>query len=239
MTLPAAEIHALVVTAFTLGVVHTLLGPDHYVPLASLARARGWSLRRTLVLTAVCGLGHTAGSVLLGAFGIAAGAALAGIERTETLRGDVAAWALVAFGLTYGAWGLRRSLRRRPHAHPHVHADGTVHDHPHDHLGEHAHLHEAPGARAWLPWTLFIVFVLGPCEPLVPLLMYPAARHDALAVAIVVVVFVVATVATMTLAVWLVTRGVGAVPVRGIAPYAHAFAGGAMALCGVAVLAGL
>lgn len=239
MSLSAPEIQALIAAALTIGVVHTLLGPDHYLPFAGLARARGWSLRRTLAVTAVCGLGHTAGSVLLGALGIVAGTALAGIERVEVVRGELAACALLAFGLAYGAWGLRRALRRRRHVHLHMHADGTVHSHPHDHLGEHAHLHATAGARGWVPWTLFIVFVLGPCEPLVPLLMYPAARHDALGVAAVTSAFVVATVATMTLAVWLVMRGLGAVRVRGLAPYAHAFAGGTIALCGAAVLAGL
>lgn len=239
MNLPASEIGPLVAAAIAIGVVHTLLGPDHYVPFAALARARGWSLRRTLAVTAACGLGHTAGSVLLGAIGIAAGIALAGIERVEAVRGDLAAWALVAFGLAYGAWGLRYALRRRKHVHLHVHADGTVHSHPHDHLGEHAHLHVAGGVHPWVPWTLFIVFVLGPCEPLVPLLMYPAARHDAIGAAVVTAAFVVATVGTMTLAVWLVTRGLGAARIGGYAPYAHAFAGGAIALCGTAVLAGL
>lgn len=33
----------LLLTALTTGVVHTLLGPDHTVPLIALARDRNWS----------------------------------------------------------------------------------------------------------------------------------------------------------------------------------------------------
>ena len=38
--------------------LHTLLGPDHYLPFIVLARARSWSKTRTLVVTTICGLGH-------------------------------------------------------------------------------------------------------------------------------------------------------------------------------------
>ena len=57
--------------------------------------------------------------------------------------------------------------------------DGTVHDHTHDHHESHAHMHEAPAGRTNLtPWALFIIFVLGPCEPLIPLFVLPASRGD-------------------------------------------------------------
>ena len=44
---------ALLSTAAILGIVHTILGPDHYVPFVAMGRARGWSLGRTLGITAV------------------------------------------------------------------------------------------------------------------------------------------------------------------------------------------
>ena len=79
MTDPA--LHILLWTALTVGFVHTLVGVDHTLPFIVLGRARRWSLRKTLGVTALCGLGHVATSVALGAVGIAAGVALDAMAR--------------------------------------------------------------------------------------------------------------------------------------------------------------
>ena len=47
------------------------------------------------------------------------------------------------------------------------------------------------------PWALFIIFVFGPCEPLIPVLMYPAAHANWLAVTAVCLAFGLATIGTM------------------------------------------
>ena len=47
----APDLTLLLVTAASIGVVHTLLGPDHYLPFVAMAKARGWSLARTLRIT--------------------------------------------------------------------------------------------------------------------------------------------------------------------------------------------
>ena len=70
------ELLLLMATAASIGVVHTLLGPDHYVPFIVLAKARGWSLARTAGITVLCGLGHVLSSVVLGMAGIALGLAV-------------------------------------------------------------------------------------------------------------------------------------------------------------------
>ena len=64
------EIIALMAAAASIAFVHTLLGPDHYLPFVALARGRGWSLRRALGVTLFCGSGHIVGSVLLGFLGL-------------------------------------------------------------------------------------------------------------------------------------------------------------------------
>jgi len=52
------------------------------------------------------------------------------------------------------------------------------------------------------PWALFTIFVFGPCEPLIPILMYPAATKSGFfGVLMVVLVFGSVTVATMLAAV--------------------------------------
>ncbi len=235
-------------TAFTVGVVHTILGPDHYLPFVAMARAGGWTVPRTLAVTTACGLGHVAGSVAIGLVGLALGVAVMRLETLEAFRGDTAGWLLIGFGLVYFVWGLVRAFRSRSgghgHAHVHAHADGTVHAHEHTHHGEHLHVHAAAAqaggsAAVWAPWALFLLFAFGPCEPLIPLLMYPAAKASPWAVAGVVAAFTVATVGTMLAAVVVLRSGAHFVRLPKLDRFAHAFAGLAILACGVLVKAGL
>jgi sulfite exporter TauE/SafE len=224
--------------AAAVGVVHTALGPDHYLPFIALARARRWSAARTVTVTALCALGHVGSSLLLGLGGVALGGALFHLERVESLRGAIAAWLMLGFGLAYAAWGLRRALRTSTHSHAHVHADGTTHTHVHDHRREHLHPHGA-AARPVTAWALFIIFAFGPCEPLIPLLFYPAATGGGGQIAVIVAAFAAATLATMLA---LVFAGLAFNPGRRfphLARWEHAVAGLVVAACGAAMRAGL
>lgn len=231
----------LVTAAVSVGFLHTILGPDHYLPFIAMGKAGAWSRRRTLVVTALCGLGHVAGSVVLGLIGIAFGLSLARLEAFEASRGSVAAWGLILFGLAYAVWGLRRAARGHTHTHVHVHADGILHTHEHDHRKEHLHAHadKASGARM-TPWVLFVIFLFGPCEALIPLLMFPAATESVGALFLVTLTFGATTVATMLGAVLIGTEGLQWAsfersPLRRLAPYGHLAAGVTVLLCGVAI----
>jgi sulfite exporter TauE/SafE len=225
-------------TAATVGFVHTILGPDHYLPFIAMSKARRWSLARTLWITSLCGVGHVAGSIVLGLIGIAAGITLKHLEFVESARGEIAAWLLMAFGLAYGAWGIVSILRNKPHKHVHVHADGTRHEHTHAHTIEHAHPH-GETRRSVTPWVLFTIFVLGPCEPLIPLLMFPAAAESSGVVALVAIVFSVVTIATMIAVVMLSSYGINFIRVERLGRYGHALAGAVVFICGVAIQLGL
>lgn len=225
--------------------IHALLGPDHFLPFVALSRSRDWSLAKTAAVTAACGVGHAFGSVVLGLIGVAAGTALSGLQVIEGVRGDLAAWALVAFGILYGVWGLRRAVRGQHHSHLHIHADGTAHDHDHSHAQGHVHVHDAgagnssdnaQGLASIAPWTIFIIFLLGPCEPLIPLMMLPAASANWMGLALVTGTFTLVTVLTMITVVLALVWGVRGIPLRGFERYGHALAGGTMALGGLAVL---
>lgn len=233
------DIGLLVLTALSIGCIHTLLGPDHYLPFVAMSAARRWSRGKTLAVTALCGAGHVLGSVAIGAIGIAIGVSLHKLEWLEGFRGDLAAWALIAFGLVYMTWGLKRAARTRPHTHDHAHADGTSHRHVHGHThqDEHAHVHlDASSARSITPWALFVVFVLGPCEPLIPILMYPASQHSTLGVVMVVLAFAMATIATMVSVVYLALLGIDRLPMAAAERYSHALAGAALSLCGMGIV---
>jgi len=222
-------------TAAGLAFAHTLLGPDHYLPFVALSKARDWDVRKTLGVTLVCGMGHLAGSVILGLVGIYLGIQLAALEWLEGLRGSLAVWLLIGFGLAYTVWGLRQAYRNRPHRHWHSHGK-IMHVHEHRHHSAHAHVHAAPGAtKSLTPWLIFIIFVLGPCEPLIPLLMYPAARESAVGVLTVTAVFGTVTVLTMLLTVSIALRGLRNVKLKALEPYSQAMAGGAILTCGLAV----
>ena len=243
--MPEQTLNALLATAAFIGFFHTLTGPDHFLPFIALSRAGGWSLKKTMLITSACGVGHVAGSVLLGLLGLAVGAAVAGLVGIEKFRGSVAGWLLVGFGLAYLAWGLRRAWRSRPHAHVHAHADGTVHYHTHTHDSQHAHVHAPAGGDARssaaivTPWIVFLIFVFGPCEPLIPLLMYPAAEASFAGSVLVAGVFGVATLSTMLVMVAVGYLGLVPFAGRAIDRYGHAACGGAIALCGAAVVFGL
>jgi nickel/cobalt exporter len=218
-------------SALAIGAFHTLIGVDHTLPFVVLARAQGWSLRKLWALTAVCGLGHVLASVALGAAGIAVGLAATDLAGIEGARGRLAAWGLIAFGLTYAAWSFARRRRRQRHAHRH--ADGLVHVHEHSRAAPHAH--GSGGAAALTGWSLFAIFVLGPCEPLIPLLMVPALDLGPLAVALVALAFGAATLGTMLLAVTVGYAGLSLPLSRRLEAHAGVLAGLAVAGSGLAI----
>ena len=101
-----SEMMVLVVSAASLGVIHTLLGPDHYLPFIVLSKARKWTRARTLWITFISGVGHVVGSVILGMIGIAMGISLSKLEAFEASRGSLVGWMLIAFGVLYTAYGI-------------------------------------------------------------------------------------------------------------------------------------
>lgn len=196
--------------AVTLALVHTLCGPDHYVPFVAMSRVGNWSLRKTMIVTLLSGLGHVASAVLLGFAGIAAGHILTHLELIEHSRGKAAGGLLIVVGVIYFTWGIIHVQRNRSHVHCHIHGASP---HSHEHLGPNASFSEglkrpretgdsrgtAPQAARLTPWVLFTIVVFGPCELLIPLLMYPAAQVSLWGVLLVTLLFAVTTIGTMLL----------------------------------------
>lgn len=210
-------------TAATIGLVHTLLGPDHYIPFIALSKSRKWNSIKTAMITFLCGIGHVLSSIVLGFIGIALGVAIFSIEEIESLRGEIAAWFLLAFGFAYLIWGLHKAIRGHPH--DHSLSDG-------DNKSKHS----------LTVWAIFIIFVLGPCEPLIPLVMYPAFSNGSMIdVAIVSATFGSVTIATMLSIVMASFYGITKLSKwsnlshSNVGRYSHALAGMVILLCGVAV----
>lgn len=203
----------LAMAAVTVAALHSL-APDHWAPFAAVARARKWSLGRTIRVTLLCGLGHVTASVLLGLLGLVLGLeVMRGFgERMESVAGIL----LIAFGLIYGAWGLRHSVGKRLHGHGHRHYD---------------HVHDPTRVTAW---SLFVLFSLDPCVAVFPV-MFAAAPLGASRTVIVVALYELATLATMVALVVPASLGVSLLRAHWFEHYGDAAAGAFIAAVGVIV----
>jgi sulfite exporter TauE/SafE len=220
----------LIGSAISIGFIHTLIGIDHSLPFVVLGRAQGWRLRKVLGLTFLCGLGHVLSSVILGGIGIGLGIAASRLEWVEGARGSLASWTLIAFGLVYAGWSIARHRRRQRHVHEH--SDGTVHTHEHVGL---PHNHTTVNPAVVTGWSLFVIFVLGPCEPLIPLLIVPALSLGVWPTVLIASAFGVTTIATMMALVAVGHYGLQLAPMRRLEAHVHTLAGLAIAASGFAI----
>ena len=221
-------------TAVTIGFIHTIVGPDHYLPFIVMGEARKWTIRKTMFITFLCGIGHVLSSVLLGFIGIAAGISLSKLKFFESFRGNIAAWLLIIFGLVYMLISLRSLYRKKKHIHAHHHTYGIDHEHEHNHFSVHSHIH-LEDKKNVTPWILFLIFVLGPCEPLIPIVMYPAAENNISGVVIVSLLFSVVTIATMMSVVLAFRFGLSHINLRPLERYVNVIAGVTILISGLAI----
>lgn len=218
MAVTAPELSILLITAISIGFFHTLLGPDHYLPFIMMAKAGKWTALKTAVVTTLCGAAHVASSVVLGIVGIAFGIAVDKLELFESFRGNIAAWMLIAFGLAYFIWGIRKIFKKKSEEH--------AHGWPHHHHNSNKKL---------TPWVLFTIFLFGPCEPLIPILMYPAAKSSPFSVLLVTLAFGLVTILTMLSVVMLSYFGLNRFAHEKMERYIHPLAGLSIFLCGGAI----
>jgi sulfite exporter TauE/SafE len=226
------ELEILIITAISIACLHTLTGPDHYIPFIALSKARGWSFGRTLFWTVICGCGHVWSSVLLGLGGAAIGWSLSKVAWLENVRGGIAGWVLLLFGLIYGIWGLIRAYKNKTHKHFDTYEDGNIYVYQHKH-GEVVQ----PGERHKVtPWVMFIIFLLGPCEPMIPLLYFPAAKNSWSGMLILIIVYTFFTLLTMILMVVLGYYGISFFKTEKLERYMHALGGLTLFICGAGMV---
>ncbi len=84
-------------------------------------------------------------------------------------------------------------------------------------------------------WALLTIFLLGPCEPLIPLMLVPAAGGQVWELLAVCGAFSFVTIFTMQAAVIIGTTDTGPMKLRFSGRYAHVMAGALLCLCGVAI----
>jgi hypothetical protein len=226
------DVQALFVTTITIALLHTLTGPDHYLPFIVLSKSGKWGLGKTIGWTVVCGLGHIASSVLLGLGGAALGWSVSRITGLEELRGGLAAWALLGFGMVYLLWALYRFYRKQSHKHFDATTDGNLYVYEHQHGNA-----VAPQQRFKVtPWVIFLIFVLGPCEPMIPLLFFPAAQNTWWVLPLLIATYTVCTLLVMLAMVLLGYYGLAVVRMQKLERYLHILSAAAIILCAVGML---
>jgi len=226
------ELYLLSLSAASLGFIHTILGPDHYLPFIVLSKARQWSPYKTMWITFISGIGHVGSSVLIGTIGIALGVSLNRIEHIEAFRGEIVAWMLFAFGMAYTLYGLYKYFKSSHHSHLPLFLV------PKQIRGlEHLPMEEQQEDNTKLtPWILFLIFVFGPCEVLIPLLLFPAYEHQVSSMVIVSLIFGIATISTMMLLVYLGNKGATLLRFRNQERYVHLLAGLVILVSGTGML---
>ncbi|MDZ7267528.1 MAG: hypothetical protein ONB48_19585 [candidate division KSB1 bacterium] len=203
-----SSLWVLLTSTVTIAIVHAL-APDHWVPFVSIGRAQKWSPAKLFWVTLLAGMGHVGSSILIGVAGLLLGFSLVSLEGIESQRGEVAGLLLIGFGLAYAVWGFKRA--------------------------RHRHHHEVDPQKSLTLWTLFAIFVLGPCEPLIPL-MFAGAALDWSAVITVTTVFGLITLAMMTGQTLLAYFGTGLTRMPSLEHYGHAIAGLVIAFTGGMVM---
>jgi hypothetical protein len=198
----------LAIAAATVGALHAL-APDHWIPVAAVSRARGWSLPRTARVALLCGFGHVTVSAALGIIALVSGTAV--VESFGARTGVVGGVLLIGFGAAYALWGLRRLALR--HEHRHAHETRTT-------------------------WTLFAIYCADPCIAVIPIIFAaaPLARSATLAI---VLVYEAATIMTMVVLTVATRAGASIIRGNWIDRYGDSAAGGLIVATGcVVALAG-
>lgn len=111
----------ILIGSAAVAVVHSIL-PDHWVPLAVVARTQSWSLAKVGRISALAAGGHVLASLALA--GVVAVVGLRFQHEIDTQQGHIVGAVLVLTGIGFFAWGLAG------HGHAHPHGEG---EHGHDH----------------------------------------------------------------------------------------------------------
>jgi ABC-type nickel/cobalt efflux system permease component RcnA len=235
----------LISAVLAVGVLHTLV-PDHWAPLAALARRHGWSPMRTALAAAGAGLGHVSSTLLLGvavwAIGVIAAARFAHLVDVSS------ALALIGFGLWFAVSGWREvhghgahGRDHFGHAHLHRHTGRLQHAHWHEHHPEdwhggggvavlHEHSHSASGRTA-----LMLILGSSPMIEGLPLFFAASTAGPAL-IAVMALVFALATIATYVVVTTIATLGLQRISFGPVERYGEVLSGVFVALVGLYAL---
>ncbi len=161
--------------AFVAGILHTVAGVDHYLPLIAIARGRRWSIRRTLKLTVFVGALHVAVAWGIASLMMTVWHDVGLFHRIDSWRASLAGSLLIISGVSYLLLSFRASRRSVNLSEQKLNHFGTS--------------------------IIVAAFLVGPCEPLIPLAFVAKATGDEVLAFGMPFLFALATIVTMLFAV--------------------------------------
>jgi hypothetical protein len=228
----SSDFSILLSSAIGISLIHTLTGPDHYLPFVALAKSGNWSIKKTFFWTILCGFAHVLSSILIGLMGIAVGLTLVKMNLIESARGTWASWMLLIFGVFYTLWGLYDLKRNKLHKHFEVNNEAEIFVYEHRN-GESV----LPNQKFKVtPWVMFFIFALGPSEPLIPLLFYPTVEQSYFQVIVLVSVYTSVTILMMLLMVTLGYYGIQRFSFPSLEKYMGLLSGLVILICGAGMV---
>lgn len=222
----------LILSAIGISMIHTITGPDHYLPFIALSKSGKWTLRKTIFWTAMCGFAHVFSSVLIGLIGVGIGYSLIQFDMIESTRGNWAAWLLLLVGIIYTIWGLYSLKTNKAHKHFEVNsnADILVYEHRDGDV-------VMPDEKFKVtPWVMLFIFALGPSEPLIPLLFYPTVEQSFNEVIVLVVIYTFVTLLMMVLMVLLGYFSIQRFQFQWLEKYMGLLSGLVILICGIGMV---
>jgi hypothetical protein len=207
------SIWVLLISTVSIAFIHAL-APDHWMPFAAIGKAQKWSKLKLLWVTFISGLGHVGISIVFSVIGILLGFSLSKLKSIEGHRGEIALWLLIGFGIAYMLWGIKKAKDEKRKI-----------------IDE-----EKLKAKTVAVWTIFAIIILGPCEPLVPL-VFLGYNYGYSGVILVSVIFSIVTIMMMLSQSLLAFMGIQLIKNDIAERYSHALAGLVIALTGVFVMA--
>ncbi len=200
----------LILAVFAVGVLHTMV-PDHWVPIALLARQRAWSRSQTAAAAFRAGIGHVLSTLAIGILAWIAGAAFA--TRFGGALTVVSSLALIGFG-GWIAGSAYLELRA-----------GDRHQHDHDH----------EVAERSQRTALLLILGSSPMVEGIPA-FFAAARYGFVQIAAMAVVFSLATLATYVGLCLLSSEGLQRLRFGWLERYGEVLSGACIASIGLAFL---
>lgn len=121
----------LIVAAGTVGFLHSIL-PDHWVPLAVIARTQRWSITHVARISFLASVGHVVTSLVIA--GIIAAIGLQFRSAFETQQGHIIGVIQILTGIAFLIWSLfgHGGHSDEPGGHSHEHHRDHVHDRDHE-----------------------------------------------------------------------------------------------------------
>jgi ABC-type nickel/cobalt efflux system permease component RcnA len=207
----------LIGAVFAVGTLHTMV-PDHWLPIALMARQRHWSSRKTALAALQAGAGHTVSTLVIAVVFWAAGAAVA--TRFGGWIDTATSVALVGFGL----WVAFGAIREIKHGHEHGH------EHEHGHDAAHSHQdHHQRGSRM----ALLLILGSSPMIEGIPA-FFAAGQYGAGLLIVMALVFAASTISVYVVLSVYSARGLKGIRLGRFERYGELLSGLVIAVIGVA-----